>query len=144
MVLEDIRDKVHLISTVLPTIYWITVINDSNFSFSDFRFYYLSLGIILIVLQMFLMDIYGTSIKVTENQTIETTKKFNKWIYLLTIIIVAYGLKTFLYMVTNQKSVVIWTLIVFYVVGILFLILTMIHLAIANPRILNELKKLKE
>lgn len=144
MVLEDLRGKVDLISTVLPTIYWITVIDYADFSLFDFRFFYLSCGIILIAIQMFLQNIYYTSIKLTETQTIETTRKINKTVIALTFITIAYGLKTFFYMITNQKNIVIWTLIVFYIVGILFIIFTMVYLGIKNPKILKELNKLIE
>ena len=110
MVLDDLKDKIDIINTLLPTIYWVNIIANPNLVISVYGWLYLFIGIILTVIQMFYQRIYKHKIKFDEEtQTVKSPHVINKWIIVpLTITTLAYGFLTFICMVLNPKDTVIW------------------------------------
>ena len=93
---------------------------------------------------MFLMGLYDNPIKITETQKIESPIKINRWAIVIAFIMYGYGFRTFLYMITNPKSIVIWTLIAFYIVGILFIVISIVHMTLKRRELLKQLNEFIE
>jgi hypothetical protein len=147
MDIEDLNKKHHFVHTVVPVLYWINVINTDNFSVFDFRFLYLSCGISLIAIQLVFLNIYTGKIQLRKDTvTIETSKKLSNWVVIFIGIICVYGFNTFIYMWANPKNAIIWTLISIYIIGISYIVLMLLYIAVKYRKGLkdsSELIKLK-
>jgi hypothetical protein len=147
MDIEDLNKKHNFVHTVIPVLYWINVINTDNFSVFDFRFLCLFCGISLIVIQLVFLNIYTGQIQLRKDTvTIVTSKKLSNLAIIFIGIMCFYGITTFIYMWANPKNAIIWILISSYIIGISYIGLMILYIAVKYRKGLkdsSELIKLK-
>ena len=146
VVLEDLKDKVSLINTIIPIAYWISRIGSNNFVI-NFNFIFLSIGIFFAAIQIHYQDIfesffgkYTKDINDLINQTFYL--KQNKIVVIFVLLFWIYGLTTFSYMWTGLKDGIVWTLIAFYLIGVLVYVIKIVGMVRQNPGYLTRIGNL--